>query len=79
MITADQIQLIPCPFCGGRNVSVIERKRHSGGKHEKVTYAVLCDYHRGGCGANGGRRATELEAKIVWNHRILMKEVKNDG
>ena len=70
MLTEDQIELIPCPFCGGRNVKVIERKRHAGKETEKVSYAVLCNYREGGCGANGGRRRTPLEAKIVWNQRV---------
>lgn len=78
MLTAEQIELIPCPFCGGRNAYVIERKRHAGKTHEKTTYAVICDYHKGGCGANGGRRSTPLEAKIVWNQRVHLTKVDEE-
>lgn len=72
---ANQIELIPCPFCGSRNVHVMERKRHNGKPNEKLSYAVMCDYRNGGCGANGGRRRTELEAKAVWNQRVTLVRV----
>lgn len=70
MFTEEEIELIPCPFCGGRNAYVLERKGRNGNKNNKTSYAVICDYKKGGCGANGGRRKTALEAKIVWNQRV---------
>jgi len=52
----------PCPFCG--NIESVEMQNK-----ETDSYNVLCNYEKGGCGARGGVRYMENEAKKVWNER----------
>lgn len=61
-------ELIPCPFCGNKNLEVT---RKSEGFHYELGtgYIVRCNFLNGGCGANGGARATEELAIEAWNCR----------
>jgi len=60
-------KLKPCPFCGeSTSPRVIVRKGHDGWRD---SYAVLCDWDFGGCGAESGHYHDMYEAIEVWNRR----------
>lgn len=50
-------ELKPCPFCGGKDISIIN--------HTAMGYWASC----GPCGAIGPTRQTEEEAVEAWNRR----------
>jgi len=62
--TASKDTLLPCPFCGNKNLGIAET--WNGNYHGKV---VNCNYLDGGCGANSGSRTSEAEAIEAWNRR----------
>lgn len=57
-------KLKPCPFCGGTVVDVANEEYAT-----RIYYYVVCNYSKGGCGANGGVCTTETEAIEAWNRR----------
>jgi hypothetical protein len=57
-----------CPFCG--NVTSLTVILNTCDDEYCKSYAVLCDYTHGGCGATGGYRESDKEAIAVWNLRL---------
>ena len=55
------VELKPCPFCGGGEIKVGQPFTHK--------FCVYCDNSEGGCGAEGGLRASREEAIAAWNTR----------
>lgn len=76
-------ELLPCPFCGHASArpvlaaSEMWVQEHGEGESfpHSETWAVMCDASseggRGGCGASGGFKPSELEASEAWNRRAL--------
>lgn len=68
-------ELKPCPFCKGQNINIIACYDDACDEAccerccDKVTYAVVCNAHRGGCGASCGWRTTKEDAITAWNTR----------
>ena len=64
-------ELKPCPFCG-KSLAVlgtaaeIDLDDEEGAENQ---WAVVCDYHTGGCGATSGYRSTPEAAVEAWNRR----------
>ena len=58
-------ELKPCPFCGESTVTMICRINDDW----RNRYSVLCDYERGGCGAESGWYHSKEEAAEAWNRR----------
>ena len=71
------VQLKPCPFCGGTKLFVgtlaeieMQDEDHEDYAFNKQYYAVVCDYNEGGCGAStGGANRSADEAIEAWNRR----------
>lgn len=59
-----QIDLLPCPFCGGKAETFQLDKYDSYGNHERLWYSEC-----GECFARSGYYDTEGEAEIAWNTR----------
>lgn len=64
-------ELKPCPFCGGSfavlgTAAEIDMDDEEGADNQ---WAVVCDYHAGGCGATSGYRNTPEAAVDAWNRR----------
>ncbi len=68
-MSADTAALLPCPFCGATDAVRLD----DGDSWdflpdgEPVTWAVVCDYNRGGCGGSGGFRDSQKDAIAAWN------------
>ena len=57
-----------CPFCGEEEApTVIVRAGQNGWRDRN---AVLCDYEKGGCGAESGWYHSREEAVDAWNRRV---------
>ena len=69
------MNLKPCPFCGKTEIIVLdaneisELDRDSELWADGPTFAAVCDFNKGGCGATGGYRETVTEASETWNRR----------
>lgn len=59
-----QSTLRRCPFCGNKNLTIIDNDE------AYTNYSVCCDYLKGGCGSTSGFRETKEEAIELWNKRI---------
>ena len=65
-IKVSGVRLAPCPHCGNKTPVA---RRYRGIDGFRDTYAILCDYSLGGCGAEGGHYHTVAEAVANWNDR----------
>lgn len=67
--------LKPCPFCGSTAITVLDANEISELDCDSElwaddpTFAAVCDFNKGGCGATGGYRETVTEASEAWNQR----------
>lgn len=67
--------LKPCPFCGNTKIVVLDANSISefcegdDQWEENPSFAVVCDFNDGGCGATGGYRLNEEGAAGAWNRR----------
>jgi hypothetical protein len=63
-----------CPFCGESEANYVIglHKDDERGERTKspVTYAVVCDYRAGGCGASSGFYEDSTMAVKRWNMRV---------
>lgn len=59
-----KLDLLPCPFCGGKAETFPLDKYDSYGNHERLWYSEC-----GECFARSGYYNTEGEAAIAWNTR----------
>ncbi|MBX4189670.1 Lar family restriction alleviation protein [Candidatus Parcubacteria bacterium] len=57
--------LLPCPFCGNKNVSLIDRG------HARPRWEIRCN-----CGGKNGGHETENQAIESWNKR---KDCNDEG
>jgi len=65
------ITLRECPHCGNTEALTV---KHCDGPGENPDQSrVVCDFTKGGCGASGGVRYTEVEAIEAWNARATRK------
>ena len=65
------ITLRECPHCGNTEALTV---KHCDGPGENPDQSrVVCDFTKGGCGASGGVRYTEVEAIEAWNTRATRK------
>lgn len=68
-MSADTAALLACPFCGSTDAVRLD----DGDSWdflpdgEPLTWAVVCDYNRGGCGGSGGFRDSQKDAIAAWN------------
>ena len=62
----EEIELKPCPFCGGKGVEILEDEN----KYLYYRYMAQCQK----CGANAKLSRTKEEARKAWNRRA-----DNDG
>lgn len=68
-------ELEPCPFCGSDSAPVlsdcveIEACVCFEDCKDGLAKCVVCDIHKGGCGASGGFAYSEEEAIKRWNAR----------
>ena len=60
-ITMEEIELKPCPFCGGKGVEILEDEN----KYLYYRYMAQCQK----CGANAKLGRTKEEARKAWNRR----------
>lgn len=56
-------ELLPCPFCGGKNQWIEDIDTMLG-----IRWYVFCPK----CGAQGGRSRTQVEAVNMWNMRATL-------
>lgn len=66
-----EYKLKPCPFCGSKNVLLLTEKELKEDETKGDYMTVVCDLHRGGCGATSGFRQYEEDAVDAWNRRTL--------
>lgn len=65
-----------CPFCGRHepvepiNSGMEDDMNYREDDTNMISYAIVCNFTKGGCGATAGYRPTEDEATEVWNKRI---------
>ena len=59
-------ELKPCPFCGTKDTVIVLENNSEDGRY--VT--VICNWLKGGCGADGGQRLTKKDAVDAWNKRV---------
>ena len=79
------INLIPCPFCGksvAETTSVLDCELCANFEDEEMCpnyescgsdgcgHLVVCNVHKGGCGASTGWYKTIEEAITAWNRRM---------
>ena len=71
-----EIELKPCPFCGGTKIFVgsvakIELMDKYDENYDLYNsqFQAVCDYNVGGCGASSGVRESEDIAIEAWNRR----------
>lgn len=62
-------KLKPCPFCGGENLLVGTAREIEVDCGDDDSFAVCCNYRKGGCGAVSGYRDSKKEAIEAWNRR----------
>ena len=55
--------LLPCPFCGGKEISMIDRIDVFNGVH--TIYRAKCKK----CGASTEEYKTQFDATLAWNTR----------
>ena len=63
------MELKPCPFCGGEQITV-----------KKGKYMWWCKCEK--CNAESGVRSKKADAITVWNRRVgddLMERMEDDG
>ena len=60
--------LKPCPFCGNREALDLE-DFYEGSVLDSTDIAVVCNFHKGGCGASSSYQRSEAEAIAAWNRR----------
>lgn len=60
---SDEIELKPCPFCGGSEITVVFNPTE--GVDMTGMYIVSCD----DCGGTSGYRYTQDDAVAAWNGR----------
>lgn len=78
-------ELKMCPFCGRSVAHVGTIAEHefldrddNCYKYCSTHYEVVCDFHRGGCGAStGGSLSTPKQAIEAWNKRTEIGQVKH--
>lgn len=63
------INLKPCPFCGSESVILLTEKELEEDETKSDYMTVVCDMHRGGCGAKSGFRQHGESAIAGWNKR----------
>ncbi len=56
-----EVELLPCPFCGGQEVSL---HKDSNGYNWSSRFWVSCD-----CGAHGPDATTDIKGVAAWNRR----------
>ncbi len=56
--------LKPCPFCGSKDIRVIDRINVSDGYHN--FYHIKCK----GCGASTDECKSMFDANVAWNRRV---------
>lgn len=75
----NNLWLLPCPHCGRSDTLALtnchdleacgdkcdEKEIH----FSRYSWAVVCDFCKGGCGAAGGFRTTKAKAMEAWNER----------
>lgn len=62
------MSLPACPFCGRMNTVRLSESTEDDEDLEP-SYAVVCDFTMGGCGASGGYAQDEDEAIAAWSQR----------
>ena len=63
-------KLMPCPFCGRvQTVGFYTDSDDLGELEDRNSFAIVCDYNEGGCGATGGYSSTKGGAIRNWNMR----------
>lgn len=59
MMTNNELNLKPCPFCGKTDTMVF-----------KVSaIKIVCSFMKNGCGGSSGQADTKAEAILKWNTR----------
>jgi Lar family restriction alleviation protein len=66
----------PCPHCGGTNIECLSNYEIEEYEQEDinsdphgVSYTVVCNVRKGGCGATGGFADSKEDAIEKWNCR----------
>ena len=72
-----QAKIKKCPFCGGVDTFTVVYYPADGEVRFRDRYAVLCDYRKGGCGAESGHWHSPEEAILMWNTR--RRKYRDDG
>ena len=79
---SENVELKPCPFCGGENIEFCTCKELedcanyekcqsiSFGDLQFMFYIIVCNKNKGGCGASSGYYPTKEKAIEAWNRRI---------
>lgn len=65
-------ELLPCPFCGNKNISIVtDNVEYSLGMayDEETNFKVICSITSCGCGASSGWCDTKAKAITAWNTR----------
>ena len=63
-------KLMPCPFCGRvQTVGFYTDSGDLGELEDRDSFAIVCNYNEGGCGATGGYSPTRYGAARNWNMR----------
>ena len=70
-------KLLPCPFCGKIDTLIVGSDLELSCKEDyddwselnSETFAVACDFLKGGCGATSGFRDSKEFAIHTWNTR----------
>lgn len=72
-LNEERLNLKPCPFCSQTHtLSVLSDLEVTPELSDSmpVSYTVICDCHRGGCGSAVGYQATKEKAIERWNRRV---------
>ena len=62
------MEIKPCPFCGGKEITVCTTE-DLGHYNVEFGFFCVCDARRCGCGASTGWSETEDDAMDDWNRR----------
>jgi Lar family restriction alleviation protein len=65
-------ELVACPFCGKSVATLSNTDELSGRPDIAFMHTVVCDAHRGGCGATVGYEPDQADAIASWNRRATL-------